>query len=806
MSRSNSNRASNRNSWHVEADNEGQAQHYAEQYAALMLQPMMSAPLRVAQPAAPPVPQHPVVFSPVCATCKAHRCPPVKAAALGHFRCLQCLHHEGRVVGVKDDTGATPLHAAVGNGHLECAMWLADRTGADLHARDGTGSMPVHHAAYHGRLPCLKWLVKETHKEAATANSSDGGTPVHFAAAKGNLECLKYLCSDECGANPNDVDDNGATPLYFAAQEGRSACVRWLIERGVSSYEQAHDGMCAVHAAAQAGQADTLQLILSTCRPPKGGVSGIRDRDGATPLHFSASKGHVACTRLLVELFGCTGNEQDAIGATVRVCVLSGVDYEGLTPRKIAMQAGHVACANFIAQALRRRERGEPEPNWFADDANTRAAGQQQQQQQRQQAQQQQHQRQQKKQPKKRKEEQQQQQQQPAAVTASSAVAPIDHDGVRGGDGDGGGQTPLPRKGRHTRTASAEEEELRDALEDLQQHMAKMAAVSLQLETMADQTRKNNTTPTPAPHHEHRPRDDDDDDDDDGGEVRASRVKAPATSTAAATAAVITTPSTVAISKHAAPPASHKASSSSSSSLSPSQAAPKAAGKRSLHIQPQHMRPRDTNSGGSGGVVNGGSLSSSLSNASRSNSNHGYANKTAATMTPQPQTTTTTTTTTATKGVHRAGSAAEADALEMLSPMHAHAVPDVNPQQLQHRLQQQTHGSATPPIVRSKRLMKAQRTAQPDAKVRALREREEQLRREILAAERAAKAARREQRQLQQLEALRKQGNVTDKRTRFNGGEDGSETDNTSGDDAGGSQGRSGSLSISKSVSRRHHR
>eukprot|EP01147_Barroeca_monosierra_P007030 gene7030-9609_t len=133
----------------------------------------------------------------ICSECQQHSCPPLKAAAIGHFDCLLWLHQDGKVVDIKDKTGATPLHAAVGNGHLECAMWLVERTGADLYARDGSGSMPVHHAAYHGRLACLKWLIIETRGIATHATSLNGGTPVHFAAAKGNILCLQWLCSEQ---------------------------------------------------------------------------------------------------------------------------------------------------------------------------------------------------------------------------------------------------------------------------------------------------------------------------------------------------------------------------------------------------------------------------------------------------------------------------------------------------------------------------------------------------------------------------------------------------------------------------------
>ena len=70
----------------------------------------------------------------VCMGCSRHKLPIIKAAASGHFRCVQLLQLGGADMAARDDTGATALHAAVRTSHIECAMYLVDRCGADLFA------------------------------------------------------------------------------------------------------------------------------------------------------------------------------------------------------------------------------------------------------------------------------------------------------------------------------------------------------------------------------------------------------------------------------------------------------------------------------------------------------------------------------------------------------------------------------------------------------------------------------------------------------------------------------------------------
>eukprot|EP00729_Bicosta_minor_P023682 gene23682-33533_t len=202
----------------------------------------------------------------LCDVCSDSSSPCIKAAGRGCIDCLAVLYTASEPLNVRDSTGATALHAAVRHGQIECAKFLATTGNIDVLARDHVGGTPAHHAAYHGQLESLQWLFEHSNKslDVVSPAATDGGTPLHFAAAMGWLGCLQWLVKI-CG-NADIRDGKGTTPLYFAAQEGHTDCVRWLTGKArANPMAQAEDGMCASHAAAQAGRLECLRFLLMRC-------------------------------------------------------------------------------------------------------------------------------------------------------------------------------------------------------------------------------------------------------------------------------------------------------------------------------------------------------------------------------------------------------------------------------------------------------------------------------------------------------------------------------------------------------------
>lgn len=138
------------------------------------------------------------------------------------------------------------------------------------------------------------WLLRLS--RGVNAQTKNGATPLYLACQEGHLEVTQYLVQ-ECGANPHASAHDGMTPLHAAAQMGHSPVIVWLVSSGRrrDGAGPGWGGACTGRGRGQKGPG--AQPPVSPPAPPAQvsctDVSlSERDKDGATAMHFAASRGH----------------------------------------------------------------------------------------------------------------------------------------------------------------------------------------------------------------------------------------------------------------------------------------------------------------------------------------------------------------------------------------------------------------------------------------------------------------------------------------------------------------------------------
>ncbi|KAM5160410.1 espin isoform 4-T5 [Callospermophilus lateralis] len=301
---------------------------------------------------------------PAAARARNGATPAHDAAATGHLACLQWLLSQGGCrVQDKDNSGATVLHLAARFGHPEVVNWLLRYGGGEPTMATDTGALPVHYAAAKGDFPSLRLLVGH-YPEGVNAQTKNGATPLYLACQEGHLEVTQYLVQ-ECGADPHARAHDGMTPLHAAAQMGHSSVIVWLV-----SWSQEGRGPGNGHGAvAQPGGAWCPVPALFSA-PPSLQVSctdvslSEQDKDGATAMHFAASRGHAKVLSWLLlhggeisaDLWGGTPLHDAAENGELECCqilVVNGAeldvrDRDGYTAADLSDYNGHSHCTRYL--------------------------------------------------------------------------------------------------------------------------------------------------------------------------------------------------------------------------------------------------------------------------------------------------------------------------------------------------------------------------------------------------------------------------------------------------------------------------
>ena len=184
------------------------------------------------------------------------------------------LEEDPGLAGARDESGETPVMAALYRGHTHIVDLLID-AGAPL---------DVFAAAATGRGDELDRALAAS-PAALNAYAYDGWTPLHLTAFFGRSELAERLLA--AGADPSAVSRNALknTPLHAATAGHHSEVALLLIGRGADVKAVDAGGHTPLHIAAENGMADVVRALVAAGADPHA-----VDAEDKTPLSRAAAK------------------------------------------------------------------------------------------------------------------------------------------------------------------------------------------------------------------------------------------------------------------------------------------------------------------------------------------------------------------------------------------------------------------------------------------------------------------------------------------------------------------------------------
>merc|ERR1719175_531271 len=156
-----------------------------------------------------------------------------------------------------DNTGRTPLHAAVAADAQGVFQILVRHRATNLDAKTYDGTTPLILAA---RL-AIEGMVEELIQAEADINASDenGKSALHWAASVNNVDAVNTLLAH--GANRDAQDCKDETPLFLSCREGSYQAAKALLDHCANRDIQDHMDRLPIHVAQERMHQDIITLL-----------------------------------------------------------------------------------------------------------------------------------------------------------------------------------------------------------------------------------------------------------------------------------------------------------------------------------------------------------------------------------------------------------------------------------------------------------------------------------------------------------------------------------------------------------------
>jgi ankyrin repeat protein len=228
----------------------------------------------------------------------------------------------GAVVNAKENLGATPLHRASSEGHVQVVKELREH-GSDIEAKTNNGSTPLHWACCFGRLAVVNELLnpsesngtstvlgKRKSREAdIAAKDNKGNTPLYWASWQDHLPVVKTLLSG--GADSRAANNNGDLHIHKAVRHGNQEVSKYLLQHSYATSRRLplhellkdlpwignpNNDTLDVPPLRDALDRDVLSMddvveILEYLVSQNPALLSSRDQDDSLPLHVACRRG-----------------------------------------------------------------------------------------------------------------------------------------------------------------------------------------------------------------------------------------------------------------------------------------------------------------------------------------------------------------------------------------------------------------------------------------------------------------------------------------------------------------------------------